>query len=177
MRWIPSGAPAASALRRPPAEETTASLSAADRDWRLAAGESGATGALTLVDEDGKAWMFRRAEPGPRFEMPGFFTVLADFDGDGRGDQVSVAPGRHGSGTMMAKLSAGAVDHVTDVSAGAVVMLAPRGREWRNADGTTLRLSDRDGILVSVESAPERSNVTLFYIRNAAWVAWEYAPD
>lgn len=156
-------------------EDSTASLAVADREWKLAS--SNGTGILSLSDEDGRTWTFRRAAPGPRFSTPGFVTVLGDYDGDGREDQVSVTPGRHGSGTMLARLASGAVERVADVPAGAEVMLAARGRVWRNADGRTLRLTDRDAVTVSVESAPERSDVTVFYLRNGAWVGWEYAPD
>jgi hypothetical protein len=158
-------------------EDSLASLSAGDHAWRLAAGSSGEAGTLTLEDEEGTAWTFRRAAPDPRFETPGFATVLGDFDGDGHGDQVSVTPGRHGTGTMIARLAEGAVDRVADVPLGAEVRIAPRGRVWRNADGTTLRITDRDAVIVSVEPAPGRSDVTVYYIRNEVWVAWAYAPD
>jgi hypothetical protein len=158
-------------------EDSLASLSAGDHAWRLVAGSSGEAGTLTLEDEKGTTWMFRRAAPGPRFETPGFATVLGDLDGDGHGDQVMVTPGRYGTGTMMARLAAGAVDRVADVPLGAEVRIAPRGRVWRNADGTTLRIADRDAVIVSLEPARERSDVTVYYIRNGLWVAWQYAPD
>lgn len=157
-------------------EDSTASVSAGDHAWRLAAVSSGEAGTLALEDEEGTAWTFRRAGLGRRFETPGFTTVLGDFDGDGHGDQVSVTPGRHGTGTMMARLAEGAVARVGDVPAGAEVILAPRGRIWRNADGTSLRLG-RDAVLVSLEPAPDRSDVTVYYMRNGTWLAWEYEPD
>lgn len=157
-------------------EDSLASLSAGDHAWRLSAGSSGKAGTLTLEDEEGTTWTFRRAAPGPRFETPGFATVLGDLDGDGHDDQVVVTPGRHGSGTMMARLAEGAVERVADVPASAEVMLAPRGRTWRNADGTSLRL-DHDAVIVSLEPAPDRSDVIVYYIRNGVWVAWAYAPD
>jgi hypothetical protein len=157
-------------------EDSLASLSAGDHAWRLAAGSSGEAGTLTLEDEESTTWTFRRAAPGPRFETPGFATVLADFDGDRRVDQVSVTPGRHGTGTMMARLAEGAVDRVANVPLGAEVRIAPRGRIWRNADGTSLRL-DRDAVIVSTEPAPGRSDVVLYFIQNGTWIAWEYSPD
>jgi hypothetical protein len=156
---------------------STASVSAGDHHWRLARGSPGGAGTLTAEDEEGIAWTFRRAAPGPRFETPGFATMEGDFDGDGRVDQVSVTPGPYGSRTMMSRLAAGPVELVADVPAGAVVVLAPRGRVWRNADGTALRLTDRDAVIVSTEPAPERSDVVLYFMRNGAWTAWEYSPD
>lgn len=156
-------------------EDTTASLSVADRAWKIR--RSREPGLLSLIDEEGDTWAFRRAVPGPRFHTPGFATVQGDFDGDGRSDQVSITPGRHGSGTMLARLAAGPVERVADVPANAEVMLAPRGHAWRNVDGTTLRLPDRDAVIVSVEPVPERSDVTVYYLRNGTWVAWEYAPN
>lgn len=155
--------------------DSAASLSVADREWMVVV--SSASGALNLTDEEGTRWTFRRAAPGPRFETPGFTSVLGDFDGDGQRDQMAVTLGRHGSGTMMAKLAAGPVERVGDVPEGAVVALAPRGRVWQNADGTSLRLTDRDAVIVSVEPAPERSDVMLYYVRNRSWVVWEYSPD
>jgi hypothetical protein len=154
--------------------DSTPSLSIDDREWTLAR-----TGPSTfsLTDDEGNAWAFRRAPPGPQFETPGFASVLGDFDGDGRADQVLVRPGRHGSGTMLGSLAEGPVQNVTDVPEGAEVILAPRGRTWRNADGTTLRLTDRDAVLVSAEPVPGRSDVTLYHLRNGTWVAWEYSPD
>lgn len=156
-------------------EDSTASLAVADREWKLAS--SSGTGMLSLSDEDGRTWVFRRATPGPRFDTPGFAAVLGDFDGDGREDQVSVTPGRHGGGTMIARLAEGTVERVTDVPLGAEVRIAPRGRAWRNADGTTLWITDRDAVIISTEPVPERSDVTVYYIRNGVWVAWAYAPD
>lgn len=157
-------------------EDTTTSVSAGDHAWKLVARGSGGVVTLTLKDEEGTEWTFRRAAPGPRFELPGFATVLGDFDRDGHGDQVSVTPGRHGSGTMVARLAEGSVDRVADVPVGAEVAIAPRGRIWRNADGTSLRL-DRDAVIVSLEPAPDRSDVTVYYMRNGAWLAWQYSPD
>jgi hypothetical protein len=157
-------------------EDSTASLSVEDHDWRLTPRGSGGAGTLTLEDAEGTAWTLRRAAPGPRFGTPGFATMLADFDGDGHDDQLRVTPGRHGSRTMMAHLAEGAVARVADVPDGAEVLLARRGRSWHNADGTTLQL-DRDAVVVSIETAPERSDVVVYFMRNGAWTAWEYAPD
>lgn len=158
-------------------EDSTGSLSVAGHSWKVMAAPAPGGSTVSLQDDEGNTWTFRGATGGARFETPGHAVVLGDFDGDGRTDQVSVKPGRYETSTMMARLAAGGVDRVTDVPAGAQVMLAPRGSTWRNADGRVLRLSDRDAVIVSVEPAPERSDVTVFYIRNGEWIAWEYSPD
>ena len=156
-------------------DSTASSLGVADREWKLA--PLSGTGTLNLTDEEGNAWTFRRAAPGAHFSTPGFVAVPGDFDGDGREDQVSVTAGRHGSATMMGRLASGAVERVADVPLGAEVRVAPRGRVWRNADGTTMRITDGDAVIVSTEPAPERSDVVVYYMRNGAWLAWQYAPD
>lgn len=162
--------------------DSTASLAVGDFDWTWPLPTAGAgappdEGSLTLRDEDGVTWSFRRAQPGPRFDTPGFVSVRGDFDADGQPDQVSVTPGRHGSRWMVARLAAGPVAQVAEVPAEAHVALARRGMTWRNSDGSSLRLTDREAILVSAEPATERSDVTIYFVRNGVWTAWEYAPD
>lgn len=158
-------------------EDSTSTLQVGDYAWAIVRTGTAAGGELVMRDAEGEMWIFRRAAPGPQFETPGFHTLLGDFDGDGRSDQASVVPRRHNAGTMMVSLAAGSVSQVAEIPAGAHVALAPRGRTWRNADGTTLLLHDRDAVVVSVEIAPDRSDVTIYYVRNGSWVAWEYAPD
>jgi hypothetical protein len=157
--------------------DSVATLVVADQDWTLRPGAVPASGMLHLEDVAGNRLTFRRALTHARFETPGFVVLLGDYDGDGRGDQVSAAPGPFETRTVTARLAAGQVARVGEIPAEAQVQLAPRAASWRNADGGTLELNGRDAILVSTEPAPGRSDVVLYHLRNGGWVRWEYAPD
>lgn len=154
-------------------EEGTTTLAVADRHFAVSV--SADQRMLRARDLQDNVWTFRRAESGPRFEPAGFYTLIGDFDGDGKADQVAVEPGSNGRATMNVHLATGAAD-VLDIPEGRVA-LARRGMSWRNADGTTLHLRDRDGVMVAVEPAPERSDVTVYQYTNGHWRSWEYSPD
>jgi hypothetical protein len=160
-------------------QDNVAVLAVGDDHWIVTTPSTSRAGMITAEGPDGQIWVFRRAEDGPRFELIGFTTVRGDFDADGQRDQVSVAPtgGAGDPGNMEARLASGDYARVAEVPAGAHVALATRGFRWRNADGEVLQLADRDAVIVSVEPAPGRSDVLVYYLRNGAWVAWAYAPD
>lgn len=153
--------------------EGQVTLTAADYTWTVEPGGE----RIRAVDQEGGVWTFARAALDPDRDAPGFFTLNADFDGDGGGDQMRVVPGRHDRSTMMAYLASGATARVAEIPCGAAVAVAP-ARTWRNADGTQLVLpAGRAAVLVSVEPAEGRSDVVLHYIENGEWRRWEYAPD
>jgi hypothetical protein len=160
-------------------QDSVATLAVGEHEWMLSSPSTNSMGMITALYANGRTWVFRRAASGPRFELTGFTTLLGDFDGDGERDQVSVAPtgGAEDPGNMAARLASGDHASVAEVPAGAHVALATRGFRWRNADGQVLQLSDRDAVIVSVEPAPGRSDVTVYFIRNGEWISWDYAPD